>query len=248
MPKIRHIALITSCIVPNTKSGPITNFSKKQRLNQLAKNINFVSDTKILDHIYVIDPFLINEKKKIEFKTKLHENGLRENSKINLIIFKPSKEIIKEIISRGKGYSELKMIIHCNKIIKRKHKNCIIHKISGRYIILNLKKIIIKSELMLKKKYFFFLPYSKLLSKCLTIIFSYKSEIEEKIFDSCLFNIDDSSNKYLEHSMFRNIVKRKIVLRNRNIPKLEFNMIGGSKQGRYGRFKQIINKFIYGYY
>ena len=44
---IKHVALVTSCIIPNTSSGPITNFSTKERLNQLAKNINYLCENKL---------------------------------------------------------------------------------------------------------------------------------------------------------------------------------------------------------
>lgn len=245
---IKHIAFLTSCIIPNTNSGPITDLSIKERLNQLAKNINFLSENKLLQDIYIIDPFLINKGRKIEFQNKLFENGLKKNLKIKLILFKPSKKTKKEIILRGKGYSELKMIIEGNKIIKKINKNSIIHKISGRYKIINLKKLLKTSEILLEKNYYFHIPYSKLLSKCLTIFFSYKSDTDEKIFDNCLSMINDSNYNYIEHSMFKNLVKRKIVIRNKNIPRLEFNMIGGSNQGRYGRLKQMINKVLYGYF
>ena len=41
MKKIYHICLITSCIIPNTITGPITNLTKQERLIQLTNNINF---------------------------------------------------------------------------------------------------------------------------------------------------------------------------------------------------------------
>ncbi len=245
---IKHIALLTSCIIPNTNSGPITDISTNERLNQLAKNINYLSEHKLLKAIYIIDPFLINKSRKIEFENKLFANGLKNNLTIKLILFKPSKKIQKEIKYRGKGYSELQMIIEGNKVIKKKHKNIIIHKISGRYKILNLKKLLETSLILLEKNCHFLIPYSKLLSKCLTIFYSYKSDIDEKIFDNCLSSINDSNYIYVEHSMYKNLVKRKLVVRNKNIPRLEFNMIGGSNQGKYGRLKQMINKVLYGYF
>ena len=166
---------------------------------------------------------------------------------MKLLLFKPSKKTTKYISSRGKGYSELKMIIEGNKIIKKNHKNSIIHKISGRYKILNLKNLIKKVSLFLKKIIIFSFPIQNYY-QVFNYIFLYKSDIEENIFDNCLLQINDSKYIYLEHSMFKNLVIKKKVLRNKNIPRLEFNMIGGSNQGRYGRLKQTINKFLYGYF
>ena len=61
MKKIDHICLITSCIIPNTITGPITNFTKKERLIQLTNNINYLLKTSLFKKIYIIDPFLNNE-------------------------------------------------------------------------------------------------------------------------------------------------------------------------------------------
>ena len=86
-----------------------------------------------------------------------------------------------------------------------------------------------------------------MLSKCYTVLISYKTDIDEQIFSLCLKDIDDSHHRYSEHSFYKNIVKNKIVYRNHKIPKFEFDLLGGSNQGRYGRFKQLINKFLYGF-
>ena len=63
MKKNYHICLITSCIIPNTRTGPITNFTKKERLIQLTNNINYLFKTSLFNKIYIIDPFLENEGK-----------------------------------------------------------------------------------------------------------------------------------------------------------------------------------------
>ena len=76
MKKIHHICLITSCIIPNTISGPITNFTKKERLLQLTNNINYLLKTSLFKKIYIIDPFLNNEVKIEKFNSDLLKNGL----------------------------------------------------------------------------------------------------------------------------------------------------------------------------
>ena len=63
-----HVCLLTSCIVPNTTTGPITNFTKEERLNHLKKNINYLLETNIFKYIYIIDPFLINQGNIKKFK------------------------------------------------------------------------------------------------------------------------------------------------------------------------------------
>ena len=247
MGKIYHICLITSCIIPNTKAGPITNLTKKERLNQLTTNINYLLETSLFKKIYIIDPYLNNEKKTNKFHLELLANGLIKSSKIKFINFNPNEEKKFEIKQKGKGYSELEMIIVGTKKIKNDNNNVLIHKISGRYKILNIKKIIKKSEVIFNNKKQLYLPFSRLLSKCFTVLITYKSHIDVKLFVDCLKDIDDKKNKYTEHSFYKNIVKNKISYRNNNVPRFELSMLGGSKQGRYGRYKQLINKFLYGY-
>ena len=245
--QISHIALLTSCIIPNTKTGPITKLTKEERLIQLTNNINYLLDTSLFKKIFIIDPFLNNEERVKKFTADLLKNGLIKSKKLKFLIFNPNKKTKLEIKKRGKGYSELEMIIAGTKKIKKDHQNTLIHKISGRYKILNLKKIVKKSEMIINTNKLLYLPFSKLLSKCYTVLLSYKSDIDIKIFIDCLRDIDDKQNKYTEHSFYKNLIKNKITLRNNRVPQFELSMVGGSKQGKYGIFKQLINKFIYGY-
>ena len=56
------IALITNCIKPNTKAGPITKFSISDGIASLVENLNYL--IKQLFEIYIIDPFIEDEIKK----------------------------------------------------------------------------------------------------------------------------------------------------------------------------------------
>jgi hypothetical protein len=247
MKKIHHICLITSCIIPNTISGPITNFTKKERLLQLTNNINYLLKTSLFKKIYIIDPFLNNEVKIKKLNSDLRKNGLIKSKKLKFLIFNPSKKTKLKIKNKGKGYSELEMIIEGTKKINNQNPHTLIHKISGRYKIINIKKIVKKSELIFNNKNILYLPFSKVLSKCYTVLVSYKSDIDIELFISCLKDIDDKKNKYTEHSFYKNLVRKKVTSRNNIVPQFELSMIGGSKQGRYGIFKQLMNKFLYGY-
>ncbi|MBB13596.1 MAG: hypothetical protein CMC78_05430 [Flavobacteriaceae bacterium] len=247
MKKIYHICLITSCIIPNTISGPITNFTKKERLFQLTNNINYLLKTSLFKKIYIIDPFLNNELKIKKFNYDLFKNGLIKSDKLKFLTFNPNEKTKLEIKKKGKGYSELEMIIEGTKKIKKDYVNTLIHKISGRYKILNIKEIVSKSEVILNNKKGLYLPFSRLLSKCFTVLITYKSDIDIKLFVHCLRDINDKKNKYTEHSFYKNLVKNNISYRNNRVPKFELDMLGGSKQGRYGRLKQLINKLLYGY-
>ena len=247
MQKKYHICLITSCIKPNTSSGPITKFTKEERIKQLTDNLNYLLGTKLFRNIYLVDPFLTNEENIKKFKSDLLENGLIELNNISYLIFNPNKKTQSIINKRGKGYSELKMIIKSNMTIKKNHKKSIVHKISGRYKILNIEEIVKRSEIILNRDKLLYLPFSRLLSKCYTVLISYKSDLDEEILNLCLKDINDNANKYIEHSFYENIVKKKISYRNNIVPKFDFNMLGGSNQGRYGRFKQFINKYLYGF-
>tara|TARA_A100000164_G_scaffold158228_1_gene140266 strand:- start:291 stop:1037 length:747 start_codon:yes stop_codon:yes gene_type:complete len=247
MKKIYHICLITSCIIPNTISGPITNFTKKERVTQLANNINYLLKTSLFKKIYIIDPFLNNEVKIKKFNSDLFKSGLIKSKKLKFLIFNPIEKRKLEIKKKGKGYSELEMIIEGTMKIKKEYHNTLIHKISGRYKILNIEKILTKSEVIFNNKKQLYLPFSRLLSKCFTVHITYQSDIDVKLFVDCLRDINDKKNKYTEHSFYKHLVKKNITYRNNRVPKFELSMLGGSKQGRYGRFKQLINKFLYGY-
>ena len=247
MKKKYHICLITSCIIPNTKTGPITNFTKKERLIQLTNNINYLLKTSLFKEIYIIDPFLNNDEKIKEFTSDLFKNGLIKSEKLKFIKFIPNEKTKLQIKTKGKGYSELEMIIEGTKKINKEYSHTLIHKISGRYKILNIKKIVKKSELIFNTKKKLYLPFSRLLSKCYTVLISFKSDIDVNFFINCLKDIEDKKNKYTEHSFYKNLVRKKIICRNNIVPQFELSMIGGSEQGRYGIFKQLINKFLYGY-
>ena len=247
MQKKNHICLLTSCIIPNTKTGPISNLSKKERIIQLTNNLNYLLKTQLFRDIYVIDPFLNSSNNIKQFTYFISKNGLIKSDNVKYIKFKPDDKTKLQIQKKGKGYSELEMIIAANKKIKTEYPDTLIHKISGRYKILNIRKIIKKSEVIFFSNKKLFLPYSRLLSKCYTVIMSYKSDLDLQLFINCLKDIDDQQKNYIEHSLYSNLVKKKIAYRNNTIPKFEKNMLGGSKQGKYGIFKQLINKFLYGY-
>ena len=247
MKKNYHICLITSCIIPNTRTGPITNFTKKERLIQLTNNINYLLKTSLFNKIYIIDPFLENEGKIKEFTLELIKYGLIKSEKFEFLTFNPNEKTKLQIKKKGKGYSELEMIIEGTKKINKDHQNTLIHKISGRYKILNIKKIVKKSEQIFNTRKILYLPFSRLLSKCYTVLISFKSDIDVNFFINCLRDIEDKKNKYTEHSFYKNLVRKKVTYRNNIVPQFELSMIGGSNQGRYGIFKQLMNKFLYGY-
>ena len=244
--KKNHVALITNCIEPNTKSGPITQFTREYRIKSLVKNLNFLISNSIFREIYIVDPFMINEKKKLEFESILKNNGLL-NQNLEYILFNPEKNLKKKIIKRGKGYSEVAMLmtslIYMNKKIKSK--NTIVHKISGRYKVLNLEKIIKNNESKLNNEIMLNIPISVFLRKCYSVMFSFNINIDISIFAECMSLINDEKKSYLEHAFYKIINKKIKYSRNRILPKFERSLIGGSMQGRYNIFKQTINSFIY---
>ena len=243
-----EVALLTSCIIPNTKTGPISNFSKKTRIKQLIENLNYLIKNRIFHEIYVIDPFVKNKKLSNEFENILLKNGLIE-SELKFLIFNPTQPTINKIKIKGKGYSEILMIIEAIKIIKRNKKSLLIHKISGRYKIKNLKKIIKHNLYAFNKDIDIVIPYCHLLSKCYTIMYSFRTEIDLDLFKKCLNIIDDKKHIYVEHAMYNYMIKKNIIISQRMkiFILLSPNMNGGSKQGKYNMFKQLINKIFYKY-
>ena len=242
------IGLLTSCIVPNTKSGPISTFSTKKRIKDLIENINYISYKALFNEIYIVDPFIKNKDYLIKFQSLLKNNGLL-NENLKYIIFNPSKDITENIKKKGKGYSEIQMIIESLRIINKNHKNCQVHKISGRYKVLNLNKLIGINTNLLSENIDIVIPYSKLLSKCYTVMYSFKSDISLRIFRDCLDMINDEKYNYVEHSMYKNIIsnKKNLFKRSKTFIKLNPRMIGGSKQGKYNVLKQFLNYIFYSY-
>ena len=132
-----NIAILTSCINPNTDifaSGSI-----EQRSIDLIDNINYLNNKKIFDYIYIIDSsskdFFLKDMK---FKGYLIKKGMKyyENNKFFQLSLDYNLE--KEIRKRGKGYSEMMMLLFVlNNTKKDINEKIIYHKISGRYKILN---------------------------------------------------------------------------------------------------------------
>ena len=241
-----HVALITNCIEPNTISGPITNLNRKDRIISLVNNLNYLSYKSLFEEIYVVDPFIKNEKNKLEFGNILKKNGL-VNRNIEYVIFSPRKDTEIEILQKGKGFSEMAMLIDSIIYINKKisNKETIIHKISGRYKVLNIKNIIKKNETKFKEGIQINIPISKLLKKCYSVMFSFKLNIDINIFNKCMLLINDEKYLYLEHAFYEVLNNDIKCTRNRFLPRFERSLIGGSKQGRYNLLKQLTNSLIY---
>ena len=79
-------------------------------------------------------------------------------------------------------------------------------------------------------------------------MFSFKLNIDISIFSESMDLINDQNKSYLEYAFYKIINKKIKYSRNRILPKFETSLIGGSMQGRYNIFKQIINSFIYRFF
>ena len=71
--------------------------------------------------------------------------------------------------------------------------------------------------------------------------FEHQNIFNQNINKSSNAEVLDKKNKYVEHSLYKNLVRKKVTYRNNIVPKFELIMIGGSKQGRYGIFKRYSN-------
>lgn len=237
---MREIDLVlTSCIFPNSlEINP--ELSINERIRDTNENIeNILSQTESFSkkiNIYFIDCSL-SEVNKSYLDQVIEKRFL---NRIKIIEFSLS-EIEKSIIlSKGKGYSEMLMI---KKFLTISNSNFFI-KISGRYLIKNLKKIIYKFSVLTTID--IYLDYSKIMGKCSTFFFISNKKLFLKYFFNEIDKLNDNKKYYLEY-YFLDIIKKNKLKTKKLSPKpnLKSNLKSGSHHSKYNFFKNELIKLIY---
>ena len=189
---MKNILILTSCINPNTNIFAVGSI--QERTNDLVKNINFLLRKKIFNLIYVIDAsqeisFLENKK----LKNYLIDNGATNNENIEFLNLTINNSLKKEINKRGKGFSEMKMLLKVLEEIKiRFEEKVYIHKISGRYKIINIEDLIKKNNRILKTTNSkIILNESHILERTITNFYSFSSDFELNIFYKIFDKVND---------------------------------------------------------
>ena len=249
---MKNILILTSCINPNTNIFAVGSI--QERTNDLVKNINFLLRKKIFNLIYVIDAsqeisFLENKK----LKNYLIDNGATNNENIEFLNLTINNSLKKEINKRGKGFSEMKMLLKVLEEIKiRFEEKVYIHKISGRYKIINIEDLIKKNNRILKTTNSkIILNESHILERTITNFYSFSSDFELNIFYKIFDKVNDLFYKSfsVEKLFYSEIVMNIFIdsYRSRSLPIVDPKLKGGSTQGKLTRRRQIIKNFIYKY-
>ena len=246
---MKNIAILTSCINANTEINVFG--SKELRRKYLVENINYLNGTNLFDHIFIVDA---SKEKSLndddDLKKYLLDYGLRLKNNNSFYIFKPDSKTKSEIEKRGKGFSELKMFQYILKKISFKNdKNVVIHKISGRYKILNIKKLINETNKVFNKNYIFYQNISNLLKRSITYYYSFRSDFNSEIFNKITSEVFDKKGIYVEHLFYRKIFKNSNIKskRSRLDVVLSRNHIGGSGQGKNNLIKSLLKRIFYCY-
>ena len=241
------IAILTSCINPNTDifaSGSI-----EQRTIDLIDNINFLNNKKIFDYIYIIDSSSKNFfLKNMKFKEYLIQKGMKYYENNKFFQLSPDFNLDKEIRKRGKGYSEMMMLLFVlNKIKKDNNEDIIFHKISGRYKILNINKLVeYNKQKLINSKSDIILGVSNFLEKTITYFYSFTSNLENNILKN-KNKTEDQNKIYVEYLFYSDIFLNLFInsYRSRLLPIIDNNIKGGSTQGRLKLRRQIIKNTFY---
>ena len=145
------------------------------------------------------------------------------------------------ISKKGKGYSELLMI---KKYLEIRNDTDYFLKISGRYQILNIAKLLkfsifdCKTDIVIDYSFFF--------KKCSTIIYFVKKSIFLQIFLTNMLILDDKSGIFVERYFLSILKSSKITKAKFKIrPIFPFLLKSGSHNSSYTFSKQIITDLIY---
>jgi len=248
-----NVGILTSCINPNTNIRVVGNI--EQRSKDLINNLNFLNKKNIFDYIFIIDSSI-----DVEF---LDQNKLEKYLLLKGLVYKKNNIFIKFISSpnlnkqiryKGKGLSEMKMLIFAINFIKNKFNDIIFyHKISGRYKFINIDKLVtFNNKIFREKNKNIILNESYLLQRASTNFYSFSSDFEFDIFNKISEKVDDKFYEYLsvERLFYSEVINNLLVesYRSKLLPIVDSNLEGGSGQGKLTINRQLVKNFIYKYF
>ena len=241
--------IITSCIKPNTKVGNVSNFSLEKRALELINNIKEIYKSKLFSQILVIDASPTNSfPKNQSLKIYLKKLGGLDVKEIKYICFKPNKKLKDKILIKGAGLSETKMLIYGIKKIKNKE-NTIIFKLSGRYLVKNLFKVINNIDKVFSDDVHFCMPISNLFLKTSSIFYAFNKKFPYEIFEQICKKVSDKEGLYIEHLFYSEIFLNSFIKtkRMKELPIYPYQLYGGHNQGKYSITNQTIKNIILKY-
>ena len=124
-------------------------------------------------------------------------------------------------------------------------------KISGRYLIKNIENIILYLESFFNKGGEFAIPVSNLFFKTNSVMYAFSSSFKKQRFEEICKKISDNDGLYVEHLLYSEVFLNTFInsLRmTKVLPKYPIDQEGGSCQGSYTFWRQLIKNFIYKYF
>ncbi len=244
------ILILTSCIFPNTFSGNISNFSPERRAKELILNCNYMLKKQLFDKIIIIDGSQKESlPKKKTFKDYLFDLGLKKSKVLYFYEFNPDINTQILIKEKGKGFSETKMILNVLENFKYSRKT-IFYKLSGRYLIKNIEKVILDLERFFSRGGEFAIPVSNLFERTNSVMYIFSSNFNKNKFEEICKKVSDNDGLYVEHLLYSEVFLNSLVntSRFRILPIYPSNQEGGSCQGKYTLWRQLKKNFIHKYF
>lgn len=244
------ILILTSCISPNTFSGRTSNFTPERRAKELVKNCNYMINKQLFNKIIIIDG---SQKEslpnKINFKDYLIKLGLKQSQDVDFYEFNPDIKTQILIKEKGKGFSETKMILNVLENYNYSRKT-IFYKISGRYLIKNIEKVISDLERFFIAGGEFAIPVSSLFERTNSVMYIFSSNFNKNKFEEICKKVSDNEGIYIEHLLYSEVFLNAFVnsLRFRILPIYPSNQEGGSCQGKYTLWRQLKKNLIHKYF
>lgn len=247
------ICILTSCILPNTDVA-VSALTPERRLSDLLLNVGFLHSLGLFDLLLIADPSMSNHSgAAADLRNTLHDSltclESREPSTELRVIFPRFSEHENDTIKlRGKGYSELLILQAAIKCLEESLDPAdIIFKLSGRYRIQNMNKLV---RQMLRGHLggaAFCCEVNRISARLNTVFYSFIPSLTEKI---CGLRdlVDDSRGVYVESIFYREIYLRSCILSSRVGPLLySYELSSGSKALTYrlrAQFLRMIASFV----
>ena len=245
------VLILTSCISPNTFAGSVSDFTSERRAKELTRNCLYIIEKNLFDKIIIIDASPRNSfPQGINLANYLSNLGLIKQKDIDFIEFRPSADNQTLIEEKGKGFSETKMILNVLENWEYSEKT-IFFKLSGRYLIKNIELVISYLESFFNSGVEFAIPVSNLFFKTNSIMYAFSSSFKKEKFEEICKKVSDNDGLYVEHLLYSDVFLNSFInsLRiTKVLPIYPYNQEGGSCQGNYTFWKQLIKNFIYKYF
>lgn len=249
--RFSKVLILTSCISPNTFSGKISDFTSEKRAKELIRNCLYVIKKQLFDKIIIIDASPRNSlPKDINLASYLSNLGLTEQKDIDFIEFRPSQDIQILIEEKGKGFSETKMILNVLENLEYSERT-IFFKLSGRYLIKNIENVISYIESFFNNGVDFAIPVSDLFFKTNSVMYAFSSSFKIEKFEEISKKISENDGLYVEHLLYSEVFLNSFIntLRmTKVLPIYPNDQEGGSCQGNYTFWRQLIKNLIYKYF